>query len=214
MIVVIGGEKGGTGKTTLATNLAAMRVLRGHDALLVDTDLQGSSNYWASNRDDDGTAPRVPCIQKTGRGLQSELQDLASRYEDIIIDAGGRDSPELRVGLVVAEKAFIPIQASQFDIWTLDPMSKLIGQAEGLNGGLKAYVVINRASTNPSVSETEEARGILEDFENLTLSSAVIRERITYRKAARSGLGVVEMQPVDRKAAEEIELLYKEVFDE
>ena len=44
MIVLIGGEKGGTGKTTIATSLA------GRDVLLIDTDPQGSANYWAQSR--------------------------------------------------------------------------------------------------------------------------------------------------------------------
>ena len=76
MIVLIGGEKGGTGKTTIATNLAALRALAGRDVLLVDTDPQGSASYWASSRDEDGIKPRVACIQKFGKGLQGEVQDL------------------------------------------------------------------------------------------------------------------------------------------
>ena len=93
MIVLIGGEKGGTGKTTIATNLAAKRALAGRDVLLIDTDPQGSANYWAQSRDESEPKPRrVACVQKFGKGLQAEVQDLAKRYEDILIDAGGRDS--------------------------------------------------------------------------------------------------------------------------
>jgi len=50
MIVLVGGEKGGVGKTTLAVNLAAMRARTGHDVLLVDADKQASANLWASIR--------------------------------------------------------------------------------------------------------------------------------------------------------------------
>ncbi len=111
MIILIGGEKGGTGKTTIATNLAAKRAMENRDVLLIDTDAQGSANYWAQSRDDSEAKPhRVACIQKFGKGLQAEVQDLAKRYQDIIIDAGGRDSVELRAGLVVSNKAYIPIQ--------------------------------------------------------------------------------------------------------
>ena len=49
MIVLIGGEKGGTGKTTIATNLAALRAMAGRDVLLVDTDPQGSASYWTTS---------------------------------------------------------------------------------------------------------------------------------------------------------------------
>ena len=213
MIILIGGEKGGTGKTTLAVNLAALRALQGRDVLLIDTDIQASASYWAQSRDEAKVQPRVACIQKFGKGLQNEVQDLAKRYQDIIIDAGGRDSVELRVGLVVAERAFVPIQASQFDIWTLGRMDDLVKTAQGFNSDLKAWVVISRASTNPSVTETAEAQNILADFEHLHLASSIVRDRITYRKAARDGLCVEEMRPADPKAVEEMKGLFTEVFD-
>ncbi len=215
MILLIGGEKGGTGKTTLATNLAAKRALAGRDVLLIDTDMQGSANYWAQSRDESAAAPRrVACVQKFGKGLRAEVQDLASRYQDIVIDAGGRDSVELRAALVVAERAYIPIQPSQFDIWTLDRMDELVNGARGFNPNLRAWVVISRSSTNPSVSDAKDAADMLADFANLELAGAIVRDRIAYRKAAREGLCVDEMKPRDTKAAEEMQALYAEVFGE
>lgn len=211
-IILVGGEKGGTGKTTLATNLAALRALAGRDVLLVDTDVQASASYWAQSRDEGKVLPRVACIQKFGKGLPAEVQDLARRYQDLLIDAGGRDSVELRVGLVVAERAFIPIQASQFDIWTLGRMDDLVRTAQGFNPSLQAWVVISRASTHPAVTETTEAQGLLSDFEHVRLANAIIRDRITYRKAAREGLCVEEMKPADPKAVEEMLGLFSEVF--
>lgn len=212
MIILIGGEKGGTGKTTMATNLAAMRALAGRDVLLIDTDPQGSANYWAQSRDEENVIPRVACIQKFGKGLPKEVQDLAHRYQDIVIDAGGRDSVELRSALVVAERAYIPIQPSQFDIWTLDQMDTLVETAKGFNPDLQATVVISRSSTNPSVHESDDTGKLLDDFANLDLARITIRDRIAYRKAAKDGLSVVELKPKDPKAVEEMETLYKEVF--
>ena len=212
MIVLIGGEKGGTGKTTIATNLAAMRALAGRDVLLIDTDPQGSANYWAQSRDEENIIPRVACIQKFGKGLPKEVQDLAHRYQDIIIDAGGRDSVELRSALVITEKVYIPIQPSQFDIWTLNQMDELVQTAKGFNLGIKAKVLISRSSTNPSVHESDETRKLLDDFVNLGLADVAIRDRIAYRKAAKDGLAVSELKPKDLKAVDEMENLYKEVF--
>ena len=212
MIVLIGGEKGGTGKTTIATNLAALRILAGRDVLLVDTDPQGSASYWTTTREKDDIKPRVACVQKFGKGLQGEVKDLANRYQDIIIDAGGRDSVELRAGMVVAHKVFVPIQASQFDIWTLGRMNDLVMSACGFNPDLHAWVVISRGSTNPSVTEIAEAREILSDFEYLDLAVSVIRDRITYRKAARDGLSVAEVKPANSKANNEMKAFYSEVF--
>ncbi|MGZ8187828.1 MAG: AAA family ATPase [Methylosarcina sp.] len=213
MIVLIGGEKGGTGKTTLATNLAAMRALAGRDVLLMDTDHQGSANYWAQSRDEEKIAPRVACIQKFGKGIPTEVKDLATRYDDIIIDAGGRDSVELRSSMIVAQKVYIPIQPSQFDIWTLGQMDELVETARGFNPGLQARVIISRSSTNPSVRESDQAGQLLvADFPNLDLANVTIRDRIAYRKAAKDGLAVTELSPKDPKAVEEMETFYREVF--
>lgn len=212
MIILIGGEKGGTGKTTVATNLAAMRALAGRDVLLIDTDPQGSANYWAQSRDDEAITPRVACVQKFGKGLPAEVKDLAKRYQDIIIDAGGRDSIELRSALVVTQKAYIPIQPSQFDIWTLNQMEELVETAKGFNPDLQARVIISRASTNPSVRESVETGKLLDDFANLDLSAVTICDRIAYRKAAKDGLSIIELKPKDQKAADEMDALYNEVF--
>ena len=212
MIILIGGEKGGTGKTTIATNLAAMRALAGRDVLLIDTDPQGSANYWAQSRDEENITPRVACVQKFGKGLPKEVQDLAHRYQDIIIDAGGRDSVELRSALVVTERLFVPIQPSQFDIWTLNQMEELVETAKAFNPDLIAKVLISRSSTNPSVHESDDTGKLLDDFDNLDLSDTTIRDRIAYRKAAKDGLAVIELKPKDPKAVKEMEALYKEVF--
>ncbi len=212
MIILIGGEKGGTGKTTIATNLAAMRALAGRDVLLIDTDPQGSANYWAQSRDEENIIPRVACVQKFGKGLPKEVQDLAHRYQDIIIDAGGHDSVELRSALVVTERLFVPIQPSQFDIWTLNQMEELVETAKAFNPDLIAKVLISRSSTNPSVHESDDTGKLLDDFDNLDLSDTTIRDRIAYRKAAKDGLAVIELKPKDPKAVKEMEELYKEVF--
>lgn len=212
MIILIGGEKGGTGKTTLATNLAAMRALASRDVLLIDTDPQGSANYWAQSRDDEQVTPRVACVQKFGKGLPAEVKDLEHRYQDIIIDAGGRDSVELRSAMVVTRKVYIPIQPSQFDIWTLNQMDELVETAKGFNPDLQARVIISRSSTNPSVHESDDTSKLLADFPNLDLANVSIRDRIAYRKAAKDGLSVTELKPKDPKAVEEMETLYQEVF--
>ena len=213
MIVLIGGEKGGTGKTTIATNLAAMRAISGHDVLLVDTDKQGSASAWSAIRDMHDVKVRIPSIQKFGSNLASDIRDFKNRYEDIIIDAGGKDSIELRSAMTVADFMYIPIQASQFDIWTLGIINELVSQANGFNPNLKPYVLINRATTNPIIKEVEEAKSVLTDFENLSLSSLMLKERISYRKAAKSGLAVVELEKQEAKSVLEITMLYKEVFN-
>jgi chromosome partitioning protein len=212
MIIVIGNEKGGVGKTTLATNLATIAAHEGRDILLVDTDIQGSAQAWSSSRDEADITPRIPTVSKFGKGLVRELQGLHERSELIVVDAGGRDSVELRGALAVADYLFAPVQASQFDLWALERLSEVLLQAQGLNPNLNARVVITRASPNPVVAETEEAREFLAEFEGLILAQTVIRDRIVYRRATRAGLAVTELKPADIKARTEIIELYREIL--
>jgi chromosome partitioning protein len=212
MILLIGGEKGGTGKTTLAIHLAARRTASGQDVLLVDTDKQGSASSWCAVRDEEGRSPRVACVQKFGKALGADLRALAQKYADLIIDAGGRDSVELRAAMTVSDVLYVPIQASQFDVWTLDQMNTLVEQASAINERLRAFAVLNRASPNPSVKEAHDARAALADFEHLRPASAIIRDRIAFRKAAREGCTVGELVERDPKAISEIDAFYEEVF--
>lgn len=212
-ITVFGGEKGGTGKTTLATNFAAMLAMKRKDVLLLDTDRQGTASLWATVREEEAVEPRVPCVQKFGKGLPAQVRDLAERYEEIVIDAGGRDSLELRYALGVADQAYIPVQPFQFDIWTVRQMDSLVEMAKSINEGLAAYLVLNRVSTNPFVREDRDARAFIEEenFQSIALMESTIRDRIAFRKSARDGLAVVELRS-DRKAVVEMNELFEEIY--
>ena len=212
MIVLIGGEKGGPGKTTIATNIAAMRTIDVGDVLLVDTDKQPTSSYWCSMREDKGIRPRVASVQKYDKAVRTEISELNKKFLDIIIDAGGRDSPELRGALLVCDKAIFPLRPSQFDLWTLGRLSALVEVALEINEKLKAYVVINQSSPNPAVREVEEMKEFLSEFDNIKLLKSVICERIVFRRAALNGMGVTEYKPEDLKATEEMNSLYREIF--
>jgi chromosome partitioning protein len=213
MILLIGGEKGGTGKTTLALHLAVMRCCKGRDVLLVDTDRQGSASAWCATREEHAILPRVPCVQKFGKSLGSDVLALAEKYSDIVVDAGGRDSIELRAAMTVADRLFIPIQASQFDVWTLAQMNALVEQCSVINLRLRAFAVLNRASPNPSVRESDEAREALADYDWLRAARTVIRDRIAFRKSAREGRTVAELDNPDPRAVSEMGALFEEIFD-
>jgi len=179
MIVLIGGEKGGPGKTTIATNLAAMRTKKYRDLLLIDTDKQPTASYWCSLREENQIEPRVASVQKFEKSVRTETLALKAKFDDIIIDAGGRDSPELRGALLVARKAIFPLRPSQFDLWTLGRMNMLVETAKELNESLEAFIVINQASPNPAVKEVEEARELIKEFANLKLLKTHVCERIS-----------------------------------
>lgn len=211
MILLIGGEKGGTGKTTIATNVAAMMINRNKNVLLVDTDKQESSSSWCAERQDNPLVKRIPCVQKFGKGLSREIEELSKYYSDIIIDAGGRENDELRLAMGVADKMYVPLKATQFDIWTINNLDKLVNEMKIVNRDLEVYIVMNMASTHPSISAYKKVLTIIEDIPNLKVLTNPIHERISYIKAAQKGLCVHELDKPDLKAIEEINYLYNEM---
>ena len=213
MIIVLGGEKGGTGKTLLAVNLAVMRARAGHKVVLIDGDKQGSAATWAMVREQGSVTPGVPVVLKIGPTLRYEALELAQTFDDVVIDVGGRDSIELRAAMIVAERLVVPFRASQFDVWSLDRMTELIEAAEASNPAFCCLAVINLASPHPGVTESEEAQAFLAGNQRMKLARAIVKDRIAFRRATRDGLAVVEMKSVDPKAVAEMQALYVEVFD-
>jgi len=130
MIVAIVNEKGGVGKSKLAVNPAAARARAGRDVLSVDTDPHGSAMAWSGARDAAKVTTRVSAIAKSGKGLQAEIADLARRYQDIVIDTGGRDSPETRSALESTQMVVVPAQPSQADLWSLEKHAGLFARPE------------------------------------------------------------------------------------
>ena len=213
MIVAVLGEKGGTGKTTLATNLAGMRAADGRDVLLLDADRQASASYWAEKRGHQPPpVPAVQSVQKFGEGLMRTVRDMARRYDDILIDAGAGDSREVESALRVADLAIVPVQPAGLDVWTLGLIDDRVGEALTVNGALRAYVVLNRASPNPKDNDADEARQAIEGCAHLRLAPGIICDRVAVKRAAPAGLTVLEYKPFDAKAAAEMQQLYALAF--
>jgi chromosome partitioning protein len=213
MIVAVLGEKGGTGKTMLATNLAGMRAAEGRDVLIIDADRQGSASYWAEKRSDRHVdLPAVQSVQKFGEGLMRTVRDMARRYHDILIDAGAGDTREVESSLRVAEQVIIPIQPAGLDVWTLGLMDDRVGEAIAANQVLMAYVVLNRTSANPKDSDADEARDAIDRCSHLQLAEGMICDRVAVKRAAPAGLTVIEYKPLDPKAAHEMQQLYRLIF--
>lgn len=211
MILLVGAEKGGTGKTTLAVNLATARVAHGYDVLLLDADPQKSMSFWSATRDAEDNGQGMTCVQKTG-DLRSSVMSLAPKFDDVIIDTGGRDSEELRSALLVADLLLIPIKPSQYDLWSLAKMAVLVDDAHTFNHHLSALAVINLASPHPGVTEVDEAKNYLVYYKQIRVAESVLRDRIAFRRSTRQGQAVSEMKAIDAKANLEIASLYQEVF--
>lgn len=207
-IVLVGNEKGGSGKSTLITNLAVVLALAGIDVILLDGDPQATASKFIARRNANGL-PVIHCAQKTGE-IFATAKDLANRYGIVLIDAGGRDSKELRSGMMAADLMLMPTQASIADLETLQHMSEVIGLAKSINMGLQIVSVLCRAPTNPSITEVADAREVFAEFKDIEVARSVIRDRKIYRDALLEGKGVVEMD--NGKARAEVQLLVKEIF--
>src|SRR3954466_8088215 len=146
MIIVVGGIKGGSGKTTVATNLSILRSKESRDVLLIDADDQETATDFTQLRNEklDGKAGYTS-IKLTGSAVRNQVQRLADKYEDIIIDTGGRDTTSQRAALTLADLLLVPFVPRSFDIWTLEKVGALVGEMQPANPRLKAYAFLNRA---------------------------------------------------------------------
>jgi chromosome partitioning protein len=208
MIILIGSQKGGCGKSTTAVNICAELAGQGHDVVLVDADRQCTSANWAMDRDENAALAKVHCVQKY-ENIRETLLDLDKRYGFVIVDAAGRDSRELRTGMTAAHVLVVPFRPSQPDLDTLPKMQEIITQAKDLNPGLAVYGLITMAPTNPVIHEEADARACLDDYPAIKPLATMIRDRKCYRDAMSDGLGVVEMD--NPKAKDEIKKLVAEI---
>lgn len=211
MIIVIGGIKGGGGKTTLATNLAVVRsVLYNKRVLLVDADDQKSTTDWAEHRESMGISTPFTTICLRDSAVKSQILKMKSNYDDIIIDTGGRETSSQRAALLVADIFITPFQPRSLDVWTVGKVISLVKEAQDFNCNLRVYAVINRADSQGS--DNASAADIIQT-EGIQLLDVRIGQRKAFSNAASEGLSVIELKYKDEKANSEIIKLSEIIFN-
>ncbi len=209
MIILMGGRKGGPGKTTLATNLAVyLKIAKNKDVIIVDADHQSTATRWAQDRIDNNYVP-IPTLQAS-ENIKESLLDLARKYEVVIVDTAGRDSKEQRTAMITADIMIVPIRPSQFDLDTMPEVIKIYKDAKDFNEKLKCYVILSMCPTHPLVHEREEAIGYIKDYPEIKLLKSFICDRKIYRDVASTGQGVWESN--NEKAKDEIKNIVKEIM--
>ena len=211
MIVVVGGIKGGSGKTTIATNLTVLRSASGKKVLLVDADEQKSASSWSQQRELEGLNTPWTTIQLAGASIRSQILKMKVDYDDIIIDVGGRDTTSQRSALVCADKFIVPFQPRSLDIWTIPDVKTLIQDISSINENLQSFALINRGDSYGA--DNSDAIEVLKEIPNLKCLPFVIGQRKSFSNAAALGLGVVEMKIADKKAIDEMRNLYDLIYD-
>lgn len=205
MILVVGNTKGGVGKTTLAVNIAIALALSGRDLLLVDGDEQGTALTFTQLRTERLGEAGYTAVALTGAALRSQVRQLASKYDDIIIDVGGRDTGSLRAALTVADTLLVPVQPRSFDVWALDQVSALVAEAREINEGLRAVVVLNGADAQGA--DNKAALEMIGDIEGIEVLPTSIVRRKAFPNAAAEGRAILEQSPRDPKAIDELTAL-------
>ena len=202
MILTVGNIKGGVGKTTLAVNLAIVRVAAGRDVLLVDGDEQRTAITFTDLRAEQMGGPGYTAVSLQGAALRTQVRQLVTKYDDILIDVGGRDTGSLRAALTISNTLLIPVQPRSFDIWAVDQVADLVKEAREINSDLRALILLNAADAQGR--DNEDAADALREVEGLELLPMIIGRRKAFPNAAAVGRSVIEQTPKDPKALEEL----------
>lgn len=217
MIIVVGGTKGGVGKTTIATNLTVLRSLepkaggQRYEVMLVDADEQGSASDFVLQRNELLGRAGFTAVQLYGAAVRSEVLNLKEKYDDIVIDVGGRDTGSQRAALLVGDVYLVPFLPGSYDVWTLAPFSELVREARVINPDLVAYCVLNKADARGS--ENQQAADLAkQEAPELQYVDLPIVNRRAFRNTGGEGLAVSELKAKDKKAIAEMTALYRYVF--
>lgn len=211
MIILVGGEKGGSGKSCLAQNLAVYLQSQSKDVLLVDTDPQGTTADWVKSRENNSAVKPLVCVV-AGGNIRQTITDLSMRYAHIVIDSGGQDSEALRSAMTVATHMLLPFRPKRRDLKTLIHIEALVRLARAVNPDLIARAIITQCPAMPSQwPRIAEAKATCVSFGVECLDGITIMRNV-YDDSDEDGSSVLE-NGNDAKAKAELEAVAKEFLE-
>jgi chromosome partitioning protein len=214
MLITVATEKGGVGKTTIATNLAAMRAGHGDSVKLIDTDDGKYAYQWGMTRREAQLVPEILLAMMEGN-IYADLIDERSKHDTVIVDVPAGDGPTLRLACAAADVIIIPLRIGQFDTRSLGKTSHIANEIRQTRPNVRIFAVLNAVPFNAKTGLAESIAVLDEMTDYFTRVKKHIVDREAFRLAARSGKGVTEIERkfADPKAIEEMTSLYEEVFN-
>lgn len=207
LIWLVGGEKGGVGKSTIAVNLAAALALSKRATYLIDTDHSGDAFAWL--RDRPSALPQIYGKHDTLNVVKTATS-FSRGGHDVVIDAGGQVTDTLLRAMSIADIMLMPMCPSQFDLFSAKRMARRVEEARHWNPKLRAMFFINRADPTHH-QDAFDALELLVAFKGVVeVASTVIVRRVVWSRSAGEGRAVFEMKNGD-KASEEFWNLLAEV---
>lgn len=201
--------KGGVGKTTLAVHLAVMLAHEG-PTVLFDGDAQQSAAAWAAWRRESvynaNPGPTTTCLG--GKAILTEGKQIAAGFMHTVVDVGGSDAAALRSALLLAERALVPVGASNLDAAAMTDLLQVVDLAKDYNPSLDVRVVLSRVDPRTQ----RDAGGMLEFLaeHKLKVLDARISERVAFRRSIGEGSTAQEMKK-DPAATQEMTALFQEL---
>jgi chromosome partitioning protein len=203
-IIALLNQKGGSGKTTIATNLARALQLEEKKVLLIDSDPQGSARDWHTASEGE----YLPVIGMDRPTLDKDIQAADKSYEWLIIDGAPQISKLAAAAVKCADIVLIPTQPSPYDIWACEDLVDIIKARQQVTDGKpKAAFVISRTKKNTHASR--EVREVLEQYE-LPIFTSFTSDRIIYASSASTGQTVLDIE-AKGEAAKEIKAIVEEL---
>lgn len=211
MIILVGGEKGGSGKSCLAQNIAVyLRTEKNAEVLMVDCDPQRTTSDWIQERKANDALPEVNCVQLYGK-IRNELLSMRQYYDYVVIDCGGQDNLALRSSMAVADHILIPLRPKRRDLKTVSHMEDILSTCKMVNPKMNPAFVITQCPALPSLaSRILEAKDVCRSYDVPVLNSVTF-SRNMYDDSEESGQSVIESEP-NGKAAVEIRSIIEELL--
>jgi len=206
-VLAVLNQKGGVGKTTICTNLAAAFALAGERTLYIDADQQGSALDWNAARQ---KPPLFTVVGIPKNTIHRDITNLAEPYRWTLIDGPPRVSDVAKSAIAAADMVLIPVQPSPYDVWAAKEIVDLINEVSVIKPHLKAAFAINRKIVNTAIGrDVAEALAAY----SFPVLHAAICQRVAFAESAQQGLTVLETEP-HGQAAQEIAALCTEIREQ